>query len=76
MTERPPMKTAEQMRETAAQVAENLERRWRASAKKSQEDADSVWLGGAEDRKKARILTAAADGLAAVVKVIRKLPLE
>ena len=70
------MKTAEQMREEAAQVADDLERRWRASAAEQQAIYDRAWIGGTENRKHAVTLGIAADGCAAIAKIIRRLPLE
>ena len=69
------MKTAEQMREEAAQVAEDLEIRWRKRAAEQQGLYDRAWIGATENRKNAETIKAAADGLAAVAKCIRKLPL-
>lgn len=66
--------TAEQMREEAAKVADDLERRWRASAAKEQAAYDQTWIGGGSNRIAAMWLTEAANGLAAVARVIRSLP--
>lgn len=70
------MKTVEQMREKAAQVAEDLEHRWRERAAQQQELYDLAWFGGSENRKAASTIRAAADGLATVARIIREIPLE
>lgn len=70
------MKTAEQMREEAAKMAENLEARWRASADKQQALYDTAWIGGHQNRQNARWMYAAADGLRAVAACIRTIPLD
>lgn len=66
--------TAEQMREEAAKVADDLERRLRASAAKEQAAYDSAWIGATRNRMAAMWLNEAANGLAAVARVIRSLP--
>jgi len=65
--------TAEEMREQAAKVADDLERRWRASARRQQALYDAAWIGGGDNRRTAAELNAAADGVAAIARVIRSL---
>ena len=66
--------TAEEMREQCAQVADNLERRWRATATEQQQIYERCWIGGGDNRRMAYTMNAAADGIAAVAKIIRDLP--
>lgn len=47
------MKTAEQMREECALVAEGLEQKWRESAKQQHLLADKAWIGGVENSRAA-----------------------
>ena len=70
------MKTAEQMREEAALVADGLQARWRHRAAEQQALYDRAWIGGSKNRENAVTISAAADGLAAVAKIIRELPLD
>lgn len=68
--------TAEEMREKCAKVAEDLEARWRASAGKQLAIYDRAWIGGHENLKNANAIRAAADGVAAIARVIRGLPVQ
>lgn len=67
------MTDEENMRERCAKVAENLERRWRESARKQHALYEKAWIGGGNNRRTAFTMNAAADGLAAVAKIIRGL---